>query len=122
MSVYDINRIRVPDAPAEYDDDTADTHYVPAPCQVACPVVIVHGKDDMLVPYANVAFMKTAFESAERVEVIAIDGENHFLPWTQEALVRQTIEREFGGVAGSRAMVPHVLPRGGLEAENESVR
>ncbi|MFQ6022908.1 MAG: FAD-dependent oxidoreductase [Acidiferrobacterales bacterium] len=38
MAVYDINRILVPDAPPEYEDHTADTNYVPAPCQVACPV------------------------------------------------------------------------------------
>ena len=38
MTVYDINRILVPDAPPEYEDHTRDVHYVPAPCQVACPV------------------------------------------------------------------------------------
>ncbi len=38
MGVYDINRILVPEAPPEYRDDTGDTHFVPAPCQVACPV------------------------------------------------------------------------------------
>ena len=38
MGVYDIDRILVPEAPPEYADDTADSHYVPAPCQVACPV------------------------------------------------------------------------------------
>ena len=38
MAVYDINRIMVPDAPPEYEDHTADVHFVPAPCQVACPV------------------------------------------------------------------------------------
>ena len=38
MAVYDINRILVPDAPPEYEDHTRDFHYVPAPCQVACPV------------------------------------------------------------------------------------
>ena len=36
--VYDINRITPADAPAEFPDDVADTHFVPAPCQVACPV------------------------------------------------------------------------------------
>jgi NADPH-dependent glutamate synthase beta subunit-like oxidoreductase len=38
MAVYDINRILVPEAPPEYEDHTAQTHYVPAPCQVACPI------------------------------------------------------------------------------------
>ncbi|MEM7224210.1 MAG: FAD-dependent oxidoreductase [Pseudomonadota bacterium] len=36
--VYDINRIVPADAPAEFPDDVADTHFVPAPCQVACPI------------------------------------------------------------------------------------
>ena len=38
MAVYDLNRILVPDAPPEYEDHTRDVHYVPAPCQVACPI------------------------------------------------------------------------------------
>jgi NADPH-dependent glutamate synthase beta subunit-like oxidoreductase len=38
MAVYDLNRIRVPEAPPEYEDHTPDVHYVPAPCQVACPI------------------------------------------------------------------------------------
>lgn len=38
MAVYDLNRIVVPDAPPDYEDHTADAHYVPAPCQVACPI------------------------------------------------------------------------------------
>ena len=38
MAVYDINRILVPDAPPEYEDHTRDVHYIPAPCQVACPI------------------------------------------------------------------------------------
>lgn len=36
--VYDINRIKVPEAPPDYEDHTSDAHFVPAPCQAACPV------------------------------------------------------------------------------------
>lgn len=36
--VYDLSRIRMPDAPPDYEDDTHEPFYVPAPCQVACPV------------------------------------------------------------------------------------
>ncbi len=36
--VYDINRIDVPDAPPDYEDHARESHFVPAPCQVACPV------------------------------------------------------------------------------------
>ena len=38
MAVYDLLRIEMPDAPPGFADDTGDLHYVPAPCQVACPV------------------------------------------------------------------------------------
>jgi len=37
-AVYDINRILIPDVPPDYEDHTADVNYVPAPCQVACPI------------------------------------------------------------------------------------
>ncbi len=38
MAVYDLDRIAVPEVPPDYEDHTGDVHYVPAPCQVACPV------------------------------------------------------------------------------------
>lgn len=38
MSVYDINRIKVPEAAHGTEDHSGQTHFVPAPCQVACPV------------------------------------------------------------------------------------
>lgn len=37
-AVYDINRIMMPEVPPDYEDHTADVNYVPAPCQVACPI------------------------------------------------------------------------------------
>ncbi|MBI84318.1 MAG: glutamate synthase [Planctomycetaceae bacterium] len=40
MTVYDLQRIQLPILPTEFRDrdDSSDTHFVPAPCQVACPV------------------------------------------------------------------------------------
>ena len=38
MSVYDLQRIKMPEPPAGSSDDTRNPHFVPAPCQVACPV------------------------------------------------------------------------------------
>ncbi len=37
-TVYDQDRILIPDAPQEFEDHVSDTHFVPAPCQMACPV------------------------------------------------------------------------------------
>ncbi len=36
--VYNLDRILGTEAPEEYNDDINAPHYVPAPCQVACPV------------------------------------------------------------------------------------
>ena len=36
--VYDLNRIQMPDAPPDYEDHAREAFFVPAPCQVACPV------------------------------------------------------------------------------------
>ncbi len=37
-SVYNFDRIAETRAPSVYHDDISDLHFVPAPCQVACPV------------------------------------------------------------------------------------
>jgi glutamate synthase (NADPH) small chain len=39
-NVYNLERINYPDVPSELEpkDDTTDIHYVPAPCQAACPI------------------------------------------------------------------------------------
>lgn len=38
--VYGVERVATPPVPREFlaDDDVGDLHYVPAPCQVACPI------------------------------------------------------------------------------------
>jgi NADPH-dependent glutamate synthase beta subunit-like oxidoreductase len=38
MSVYDVSRVAPSAAPPGFADDVNDTHFVPAPCQVACPI------------------------------------------------------------------------------------
>ncbi|RMH26080.1 MAG: alpha/beta fold hydrolase [Planctomycetota bacterium] len=69
--------------------------------RVTCPVVIVHARDDRLVPYANVAYMLGAFTNAAAVEVMTFDAGDHFLPWNHEASVREAILR-----AASLAQAP----------------
>ncbi|MEM6257636.1 MAG: alpha/beta hydrolase [Planctomycetota bacterium] len=59
---------------------------------ITCPVVIIHGTDDTLVPFANTAYLTERLVNAESVKLIAIEGEGHFLPWTQTDLIRSEIE------------------------------
>lgn len=62
------------------------------------PVTIIHGTEDNLVPYENVSFMESEFSSAP-VEVIRLDGINHFLPWNSEEVIRKAIAEMAAGLA-----------------------
>ena len=49
-----------------------------------CPVSILHGTKDNLVPYGNVAFMKRYIPIDCLFEVITLTGRNHFIPWNSK--------------------------------------
>ncbi len=68
---------------------------------VRCPVIVVHGTKDTLVPYENVDYMRTVFGDRVPVTVIELDGAGHFIPWTHEALIRRVIERLASGLHAS---------------------
>ncbi len=59
--------------------------------RVVCPVAIVHGTEDSLVPIGNVQYMERAFVRAAEVSVRVLDGEGHFIPWKREAECRDAI-------------------------------
>lgn len=59
--------------------------------QVRCPVIIIHGTKDRLVPVANVDYMHRTLTNATILQTTLIPGEDHFIPWTQEAKVREAI-------------------------------
>lgn len=58
---------------------------------IEIPVLIVHGTQDRLVPYDNVAYMKQKLTNA-RVDVVTLEGQNHFLPWNSREAVDQAIK------------------------------
>lgn len=59
------------------------------------PVTIVHGTKDDLVPFANVAFMKSHLTGVKNMGVTVIEGQNHFLPWNSKAQVLAAIAKAF---------------------------
>ncbi|WP_165819382.1 alpha/beta fold hydrolase [Flagellimonas aquimarina] len=59
--------------------------------QLTQRTLIVHGKEDKLVPYQNVPFMEKHFTSVDSLKVISIEKENHFIVWNQEKLVKQAL-------------------------------
>lgn len=64
----------------------------PRLADIACPVSIVHGTEDMLVPFENVDFMKAHFSAEVIHEIVVLDGENHFLPWTAQDAIWTAVE------------------------------
>jgi pimeloyl-ACP methyl ester carboxylesterase len=57
------------------------------------PVVLVHGTADDLVPYANVAFMRTHMTGARVFDVTTMPNQNHFLPWNAKQQVLAAIAK-----------------------------
>lgn len=57
---------------------------------VRCPVIIIQGTEDELVPAENADFAKRMLVNAP-VEVFMIDGMNHFVPWSHPHLIRDAI-------------------------------
>lgn len=53
--------------------------------------LIIHGKEDRLVPYENVGFMESSMINTEELVVISLENEDHFIVWTQEELVKKSI-------------------------------
>jgi pimeloyl-ACP methyl ester carboxylesterase len=56
--------------------------------KVFCPVWIMHGDKDNLVPVGNVDFAKQKLTNAKNVEVTIFAGANHFIPWTHFAEIK----------------------------------
>lgn len=49
--------------------------------QIKCPVWLIHGTKDDLVPFSNVAYVKDRFKNS-KLEVKILSNANHFIPWT----------------------------------------
>jgi pimeloyl-ACP methyl ester carboxylesterase len=51
--------------------------------KIVCPVYIVHGLKDNMVPPANVDYDKKMLVNASKIEELIFPDANHFIPWTR---------------------------------------
>lgn len=58
--------------------------------KISVPVIFIHGERDTLVPYENLNYGKRKLNPFQ-TEFISIENENHFIPWTQQKLVKDKI-------------------------------
>ena len=70
------------------------------------PVTIIHGTDDELVPYANVPFMQRTMTGAKNLDIVKIEGMNHFLQWRQQDVVMNAVLEMARKMSGPTAITP----------------
>lgn len=59
--------------------------------KITSNVIIIHGTEDSLVPYSNVAFMKKEFINAKKIEKIPIEKADHFIPWSHYEIIKNSL-------------------------------
>jgi pimeloyl-ACP methyl ester carboxylesterase len=63
--------------------------------EIKCPVIVIQGKQDDLVPAENADFAKKMLVNAP-VEFVLVDGMNHFVPWSNPELIHDAILKMLG--------------------------
>jgi pimeloyl-ACP methyl ester carboxylesterase len=58
--------------------------------EITCPVIVIHGTKDELVPFENVDFARKMLVNAP-VEYMIREGMNHFVPWSDPDLIRSAV-------------------------------
>ena len=59
--------------------------------KINCPVFILHGDKDELVPVGNVEYAKKMLINASSISVTIFPGENHFIPWTRYKEIKELL-------------------------------
>jgi len=59
--------------------------------KITCPVWIIHGDKDDMVPVGNAAFAKQMLVNAKKVETKILPGANHFIPWQHYAEIKEVL-------------------------------
>ncbi|MBM9576968.1 alpha/beta hydrolase [Leptospira sp. 201903070] len=57
---------------------------------IRCETILIHGKEDSLVPYQNLEFFEKQL-SKSVLKTISLEDEDHFIPWTQKILIKKII-------------------------------
>jgi pimeloyl-ACP methyl ester carboxylesterase len=60
--------------------------------RIVCPITVIHGTRDSLVPYRNVEFLVRKFGGNQAVRVVTLYGEDHFITRQRPEVVREAIQ------------------------------
>ena len=67
--------------------------------ELRCPVLVVHGTRDGLVPYANTDFVRR--EAGGPVELVTLEGDGHLFIWSDGDRVRRDLEAFLEGLTAA---------------------
>ena len=59
--------------------------------RITCPVIILQGMIDPLVPPGNAFYAQKQLVNAKSVKLISLDSANHFIPWTRYSQVKEAL-------------------------------
>ncbi len=59
--------------------------------KITCPVVIIQGLEDPMVPPGNAYYAQKQLTHSTKVQLIAIPGANHFIPWTRYSIIKDAL-------------------------------
>ncbi len=59
--------------------------------KIVCPVYLMHGTKDKLVPFSNVAYTKKMLINTVKINITVFENENHFIPWTKFKEIRKLL-------------------------------
>lgn len=68
---------------------------------IRCPVTVVQGSKDNLVPAGNADFAQKMIVNSARLQVQMLEGESHFIMWTKEELIAGKILEMLNYVTGA---------------------
>lgn len=58
---------------------------------ITCPVTVVQGTNDSLVPAGNANFAKKMLPNSRRLRIEMLEGDDHFIMWTKEKFIAEKI-------------------------------
>jgi pimeloyl-ACP methyl ester carboxylesterase len=64
---------------------------MPLWAEVRCPVTVLQGTDDNLVPAGNADFAKRMLTNSRRLKVEMLQGDDHFIMWTKTQMITEKI-------------------------------
>ena len=59
--------------------------------EIQVDVRIIQGMKDVLVHPYNADYVEKYFKNVKSLKVVRLEGVNHFIPWTHESLVKETL-------------------------------